>query len=176
MSSSRGSRRSSTLRNARAAPLRSGMHGRGPGEFNYDLAARRAAHIAFPQAVPKKAVITSRGLPLHGRCPAAEAPWLHLARSGRQGRRGVPSAPRGRPAPRRPSRACYAPCEEECSRAELEGTVSIRGIKRFIADHYYASHPTPEYGPPKDRRGKNVGIVGSGPPVYRRVLSRPGRL
>ena len=32
-----------------------------PDEFNYDLAARRAAHIAFPQAVPKKAVITRRG-------------------------------------------------------------------------------------------------------------------
>ena len=32
-----------------------------PDEFNSDLVARRAAYIAFPQAVPKKAVITRAG-------------------------------------------------------------------------------------------------------------------
>ena len=43
-----------------------------PDEFNYDLAARRAAHIAFPQAVPKKAVITRHGTsPCSFACPAA---------------------------------------------------------------------------------------------------------
>jgi NADPH-dependent glutamate synthase beta subunit-like oxidoreductase len=47
------------------------------------------------------------------------------------------------------SRACYAPCEDECSRGYLEGAVSIRGIKRFIVDHYYADHPEPEYGRPE---------------------------
>ena len=136
-----------------------------PDEFNYDLAARRAAHIAFPQAVPKKAIISSRGTsPCTFSCPAGVKPhgYISLVRAGKYDqafRQHLEDAPLVGAL----SRACYAPCEEECSRGELEGTVSIRGIKRFIADHYYASHPIPEYGPPKDRRGKSVGIVGSGP-------------
>jgi heterodisulfide reductase subunit A len=32
-----------------------------------------------------------------------------------------------------------------------------------MADRYYAGHPEPEYGPPSERRGKKVAIVGSGP-------------
>jgi heterodisulfide reductase subunit A-like polyferredoxin len=136
-----------------------------PDEFNYDLTARRAAHIAFPQAVPKKAVITRRGTsPCSFVCPAGVKPhgYVSLVRSGQYDqafRQHLEDAPLVGVL----SRACYAPCEEECSRAQLEGTVSIRGIKRFIADRYYATHPTPEYGPPTDRRGKSVAIVGSGP-------------
>jgi heterodisulfide reductase subunit A len=136
-----------------------------PDEFNYDLAARRAAHIAFPQAVPKKAIISSRGTsPCTFSCPAGVKPhgYISLVRAGKYDqafRQHLDDAPLVGVL----SRACYAPCEDECSRAELEGTVSIRGIKRFIADHYYDHHPTPEYGPPKERRGKSVVIVGSGP-------------
>ena len=43
------------------------------------------------------------------------------------------------------ARACYAPCEPT-ARGGKEGTVHIRGIKRFMADRYYAEHPEPEYG------------------------------
>ena len=134
-------------------------------EFNYDLTARRAAHIAFPQAVPKKAVITRTGTsPCSFTCPAGVKPhgYISLVRAGEYDqafRQHLEDAPLVGVL----SRACYAPCEERCSRADLEGTVAIRGIKRFMADRYYASHPTPEYGPPKERRGRSVAIVGSGP-------------
>ena len=136
-----------------------------PDEFNYDLAARRAAHIAFPQAVPKKAVITRRGTsPCSFTCPAGVKPhgYISLVRSGQYDqafRQHLEDAPLVGVL----SRACYAPCEEQCSRAELEGTVPIRGIKRFMADRYYAEHAEPEYGPPANRTGKKVAIVGSGP-------------
>jgi heterodisulfide reductase subunit A-like polyferredoxin len=136
-----------------------------PDEFNYDLAARRAAHIAFPQAVPKKAVLTRRGSsPCSFTCPAGVKPhgYISLVRSGQFDqafRQHLDDAPLVGVL----SRACYAPCEEACSRRELEGTVSIRGIKRFMADRYYASHPAPEYGPSPDRRGKRVAVIGSGP-------------
>jgi heterodisulfide reductase subunit A-like polyferredoxin len=134
-------------------------------EFNYDLSARRAAHIAFPQAVPKKAVITRRGTsPCSFTCPAGVKPhgYISLVRSGQYDqafRQHLEDAPLVGVL----SRACYAPCEEKCSRAELEGTVSIRGIKRFMADRYYGTHTEPEYGPPSERTGKKVAIVGSGP-------------
>jgi heterodisulfide reductase subunit A-like polyferredoxin len=136
-----------------------------PDEFNYDLAARRAAHIAFPQAVPKKAVITRRGTsPCSFVCPAGVKPhgYISLVRSGQYDqafRQHLEDAPLVGVL----SRACYAPCEEQCARAEIEGTVPIRGIKRFVADRYYEAHPTPEYGLPKERCGKSCAIVGSGP-------------
>ncbi|MHB1434546.1 MAG: FAD-dependent oxidoreductase [Thermoplasmata archaeon] len=136
-----------------------------PDEFNADLAARKAAHIAFPQAVPKRAVITRRGLsPCSYECPAGVKPhgYISLVRAGKYDeafRQHLDDAP----LPGVLSRACYAPCEETCSRAELDGAVSIRGIKRFMVDRYYASHPEPEYGVPEQRSGKRVAVVGSGP-------------
>lgn len=136
-----------------------------PDEFNADLAARHAAHIAFPQAVPKKAVITRRGLsPCSFACPAGVKPhgYISLVRAGKYAeafRQHLDDAP----LPGVLSRACYAPCEGDCSRAEVDGAVSIRGIKRFMVDRYYADHPDPEYGPPAARTGKRVVVVGSGP-------------
>ena len=136
-----------------------------PDEFNYDLAARRAAHIAFPQAVPKKAVISRRGSsPCSFTCPAGVKPhgYISLVRAGKYDeafRQHLDDAPLVGVL----SRACYAPCEGDCTRAELEGAVSIRGIKRFLVDRYYAAHPIPEFGPPTDRRGSKVAVVGSGP-------------
>jgi heterodisulfide reductase subunit A len=136
-----------------------------PDEFNADLAARRAAHIAFPQAVPKKAVITRKGSsPCSFTCPAGVQPhgYVSLVRAGKFDeafRQHLEDAP----LPGCLSRACYAPCEEECSRTGVDGAVSIRGIKRFMVDRYYAAHPVPEYGPPAERNGKTVAVVGSGP-------------
>jgi heterodisulfide reductase subunit A-like polyferredoxin len=136
-----------------------------PDEFNYDLAARRAAHIAFPQAVPKKAVITRRGSsPCSFTCPAGVKPhgYISLVRAGKY-EEAFHQHLEDAPLVGVLSRACYAPCEGECTRSELEAPVAIRGIKRFMADRYYAGHPTPDYGPVDDRRGKKVAVVGSGP-------------
>jgi heterodisulfide reductase subunit A len=134
-------------------------------QFHADLIARRAAHIAFPQAVPKKAVIDRRGTsPCSYTCPAGVKPhgYVSLVRTGKYDeafRLHMEDAP----LPGCLSRACYAPCEDECTRGSLEGPVPIRGIKRFIVDRYYASHPEPEYGPPEQPNGKKVAVVGSGP-------------
>ena len=136
-----------------------------PDEFNDGLAPRRAAHIAFPQAVPKKAVISHRGTsPCSYTCPAGVEPhgYIALVRAGRYDeafRQHLEDAP----LPGVLSRACYASCEEDCSRAGLEGPVPIRGIKRFMVDRYYASHPEPEPTPLPASTGKKVAVVGSGP-------------
>lgn len=134
-------------------------------QFNTDLIARRAAYIPFPQAVPKKAIIDRKGTsPCSYTCPAGVKAhgYVSLVRAGKYDeafRLHMEDAP----LPGSLSRACYAPCEEECTRGYLEGTVAIRGIKRFIVDHYYANHPEPEYGPPEQLNGKKVAVVGSGP-------------
>jgi len=136
-----------------------------PDEYNYNLSASRAAHIPFPQAVPKKAVISRKGqAPCNSGCPAGVKPsgFVSLVRAGRYEeafRMHIEDAPLVGSL----ARACYAPCESECTRGDKDGTLHIRAIKRFMADHYYANHPEPEYSRPQVLLDKKIAVVGSGP-------------
>ncbi|HSG29281.1 MAG TPA: FAD-dependent oxidoreductase, partial [Candidatus Krumholzibacterium sp.] len=136
-----------------------------PDEYNSDLVSRRAAHIAFPQAVPKKAVIDRVGTsPCTYNCPAdiKAHGYISLTRQGQFDdafRLVLDDAPLVGSL----GRACYAPCQSECTRAEIGGAPHIRMIKRFIADRYYEKHPVPEYGPPEEKTGRRVAVIGSGP-------------
>ncbi|MDE1938650.1 MAG: FAD-dependent oxidoreductase, partial [Alphaproteobacteria bacterium] len=136
-----------------------------PDRFNFDLVASRAIHIAFPQAVPKKATIESAGSsPCSFNCPGGVQAhgYVSLVRAGRY-EEAFRLHMEDAPLPGVLSRACYAPCEDQCTRGEVEGKIGIRAIKRFMVDYYYDRHPEPEYGVPADRNGKRVAIVGSGP-------------
>ena len=136
-----------------------------PDQYNYGLIARRAAHIAFPQAVPKKAIIERRGTaPCLGGCPSGvkASGFVSLVRSGKY-EEAFNLHLQDAPLVGSLSRACYAPCEGECSRQEYEGAINIRAIKRFMVDRYYDKHKTPEYGKPEKSTGKKVAVVGSGP-------------
>jgi heterodisulfide reductase subunit A len=135
-----------------------------PDQFNADLVARRAAHITFPQAVPKKAVIDRAGTsPCSFACPAGISAhgYVSLIRSGldEQAFRLVLEAT---PLVGTLGRACYAPCEGECTRGSLEGTLPIRRLKRFASDQHDASGSDNGLERPEPN-GKRVAIVGSGP-------------
>jgi NADPH-dependent glutamate synthase beta subunit-like oxidoreductase/Pyruvate/2-oxoacid:ferredoxin oxidoreductase delta subunit len=56
-------------------------------------------------------------------------------------------------------RVCHHPCETNCRRAEADQPLSIRNLKRFVADRYPLSLPLS----PHPSTGKHVAIVGSGP-------------
>jgi len=58
-------------------------------------------------------------------------------------------------------RVCPAFCERRCRRGELDESVAIRQIKRFMADHELKNPWTPPQLEPK--KGKKVAIIGSGP-------------
>lgn len=135
-----------------------------PDQFNADLVARRAAHITFPQAVPKKAVIDRQGSsPCSFACPAGIQAhgYVSLVRSGldEEAFRLVLQAT---PLVGTLGRACYAPCEGECTRGSLEGTLPIRRLKRFASDQHDASGKDNGLERPEPN-GKRVAIVGSGP-------------
>jgi len=136
-----------------------------PDEYNFDMGSRRAAHIAFPQAIPKKAVISCSGIsPCSATCPAGVKPhgYVSLVRNGRWDE-AFHLHMEDVPLVGSLSRACYAPCEGECTRTDVDGSVPIRGIKRTMADAYYRKFAEPEYGPVEDRKGKKIAVVGSGP-------------
>jgi heterodisulfide reductase subunit A len=135
-----------------------------PDQFNADLVARRAAYIAFPQAVPKKAVIDRAGSsPCSYACPAGIQAhgYVSLIRSGEY-EKAYRLVLEATPLVGTLGRACYAPCEVDCTRGSLEGTLPIRRLKRFIADAHDAAGDAPgiDVAPPNGRR---VAIVGSGP-------------
>jgi NADH-quinone oxidoreductase subunit F len=58
-------------------------------------------------------------------------------------------------------RICPAFCEQRCRRGEIDESISIRSVKRFMADHEYMTPWTP----PHTERAKplKVGVVGAGP-------------
>ena len=135
-----------------------------PDQFNGEMVSRRAAYIPFPQAIPQKALIERAGSsPCSFACPAGVKAhgYVSLVRSGRD-EAAFALVAETTPLVGTLGRACYAPCEAECTRGSLEGAVSIRRLKRFVADAHYAlpEPPPPERPAPN---GKRVGIVGSGP-------------
>jgi heterodisulfide reductase subunit A len=136
-----------------------------PDQFNFDLVARRAAYIPYSQAVPKKAVIERAGSsPCTFACPTGIKAhgYVSLVRSGLF-EQAMDLILEDSPIPGSLGRACYAPCEDQCTRDELEGAVPIRRLKRFVADEYYARYPEPKQGPPDHLLDKKVAVVGSGP-------------
>ena len=113
-----------------------------PDQFNADLVQRRAAYIAFPQAVPKKAVIERAGSsPCSYTCPAGISAhgYVSLIRSGEY-EKAFQLVLDATPLVGTLGRACYAPCEVDCTRGSLEGPLPIRRLKRFIADVHYDDH------------------------------------
>jgi heterodisulfide reductase subunit A len=135
-----------------------------PDQFNDDLVSRRAAFIAFPQAVPKKAVIERAGSsPCSFTCPAGIKAhgYVALARSEKF-EQAFDLVLEATPLVGSLGRACYAPCEDECTRGQLEGPVPIRRIKRFIADRHYEAGSDPK-ATAGTATGKKVAVVGSGP-------------
>jgi heterodisulfide reductase subunit A len=135
-----------------------------PDEFNADMVSRRAAYIAYPQAVPKKAVIERAGVsPCTYECPAGIKAHGYVARvrSGEYDQ-AFDLVLETTPLVGSLGRACYAPCEEQCTRGELEGPLPIRRLKRFIADRRYGQAEPKTLEKP-EAIDKKIAVIGSGP-------------
>ncbi len=60
-------------------------------------------------------------------------------------------------------RVCVRPCEEHCRRANMDEPISIKYLKRFVADCELSRHKQPDYQiTPSGKTGK-IAIVGAGP-------------
>ncbi len=55
---------------------------------------------------------------------------------------------------------CHHPCEQACTRAGVDDPLSIRSLKRFVADHDDGGLPPPAR---KEAKNQKVAIIGSGP-------------
>lgn len=137
-----------------------------PDDYNTHLAGRKVAYIPFSLANPRIAAIDRNGTsaPCISACPGGVKPYgyVSLVRNG-QYEEAMNLHLEDIPLPGSLGRACYAPCQGECTRGNLEGAVDIRRIKRFFAEHYYNKFPEPPTREIKANTNKRVAIIGSGP-------------
>ena len=100
--------------------------------------------------------------PCNNACPAGEdiQAWLALAQSGKY-REAWEALVKDNPLPAVHGRVCYHPCETQCNRGQLDSTVSIHAVERFLGDMASAENWPFKIDVPSS--GKRVLIVGAGP-------------
>ncbi len=133
-------------------------------EFDEGLGTRPVAYKPFPQAIPAIPVIDRAGTSrCTFNCPAGIKAhgYVSLVRAGEY-EKAFQLVLDATPLVGTLGRACYAQCEDECTRDDLETPVPIRRLKRFIADRHYATHAASELEAPPTN-GTRVAVVGSGP-------------
>ncbi|HVY14094.1 MAG TPA: NAD(P)-binding protein [Rhodopila sp.] len=99
--------------------------------------------------------------PCNGACPAGEniQAWLDLAQAGRY-REAWETLVADNPMPAVHGRVCYHPCETACNRGQLDASVSIHAVERFLGDLAAAEGWTFKTMPPS---GKRILVIGAGP-------------
>jgi len=60
-------------------------------------------------------------------------------------------------------RVCNAPCEDKCRRSQVDEPLSVRNLKRYVADHELKEKKLPSVKTREERTGKKVAIIGGGP-------------
>ncbi len=99
--------------------------------------------------------------PCNHACPAGEniQAWLAFAQAGDY-RRAWETLMADNPLPATHGRVCYHPCETACNRAEMDASVSIHAVERFLGDMATHEGWTVPMAP---ATGKRVLVVGAGP-------------
>ncbi len=100
--------------------------------------------------------------PCNAGCPAGEniQAWLAHAEVGHH-EQAWRQLVADNPMPAIHGRVCYHPCESVCNRANLDSSVSIHSVERFLGD--LALERQWSFDPPAARSGRRVLVIGSGP-------------
>jgi formate dehydrogenase beta subunit len=100
--------------------------------------------------------------PCNNACPAGEniQAWLALVQSGHY-QAAWQTVMQDNPMPAVHGRVCYHPCETSCNRGQLDSSVSIHAVERFLGDMALAENW--QITPDRPPSGKRVLIVGAGP-------------
>ena len=110
----------------------------------------------------ERPVYVHRLPPCNNACPAGEdvQGWLYKAEEG-----DYETAWRhltvNNPLPAIMGRVCYHPCQTACNRAQVDETVGINSVERFLGDE--ALKQGWQFAKPSVKTGKRVLVVGSGP-------------
>jgi NADPH-dependent glutamate synthase beta subunit-like oxidoreductase len=138
-------------------------HGERPFAITLEVGSSRANLTGDWRT--ERPVYVRRLPPCNHACPAGEdiQSWLYEAESGGGGgyERAWRALVAANPLPAIMGRVCYHPCETACNRAQLDESVGIRSVERFLGDE--AVRAGWELPAPAPSTGRRVLIVGSGP-------------
>lgn len=112
----------------------------------------------------ERAVYTNRMPPCNDACPAGEniQSWLYETEEGGAGyERAWRKIMEDNPFPAVMGRVCYHPCETACNRGQLDESVGINSVERFIGDEAIRRGWRISVEVPPT--GRQVLVVGAGP-------------
>jgi len=135
-----------------------------PSLFDQGLCDRKAAYKLYPQAMPGAFAIEKIGTaPCKATCPAHVSiqGYIALINQGKY-REALELFKEEHPFPGICGRICHHPCEEICTRSDVDKPLAIQYLHWFLADMDLASE-TPYVPEVKEKREEKVAIVGSGP-------------
>jgi heterodisulfide reductase subunit A len=135
-----------------------------PDEFEMGLHMRKAAYLPLPQAVPAAFAIDKKGTaPCRIACPAGvNAQGYTALISQGKFKEALEVVRRTMPFAGVLGRVCTHPCEFECERGKFDEAISIRALKRFIAD-YELKSGREKVAPSEKTKESKVAVIGSGP-------------
>ena len=133
-------------------------------EFDENLSTRRAIFKKYPQATPTGYSITKRGTaPCKATCPAhvSVQGYVALIKEGKY-REALELFKDSHPFPAICGRICHHPCEEICTRSDVDDPVAIQYLHRFLGDLDLSSEEP--YIPALEQvREERVAVIGAGP-------------
>lgn len=131
-----------------------------PFAITLDPGSSLANHTGSWRTV--RPVYVHRLPPCNNGCPAGEniQGWLFHAESGDY-EKAWHVLTEDNPFPAIVGRVCYHPCESACNRAQIDESVSIHAVERFLGDE--AIKRQWAFPLPAQKSGKRVLIVGAGP-------------
>jgi NADPH-dependent glutamate synthase beta subunit-like oxidoreductase len=131
-----------------------------PFAITLDPGSSLANHTGSWRTV--RPVYVDRLPPCNDACPAGEniQGWLFHAESGDY-ERAWRLLTEANPLPACMGRVCYHPCQGACNRGQLDQSVGINAIERFIGDE--ALRQGWQFTPPAASTGRRVLVVGAGP-------------
>jgi len=131
-----------------------------PFAITLDPGSSLANHTGSWRTV--RPVYVDRLPPCNDACPSGEniQGWLFHAESGDY-EKAWRLLTEANPLPACMGRVCYHPCEGACNRGQLDQSVGINAIERFIGDE--ALRHGWKFSPPAKSTGMRVLVVGAGP-------------
>ena len=135
-----------------------------PDDYNENLVEKRAAFKQYPQAIPGAFAIEKRGTaPCKVSCPAhvSVQGFIALIQAGKY-LEALKLFKQDHPFPGVCGRVCHHPCEGACTRNQVDQTLSIQYLHRFLADRDLETD-APFVPEKKAERPEKIAIIGAGP-------------
>ena len=135
-----------------------------PNDYEEGLSQRRAIFRHYEQAVPSTFGIIKRDTPpCRAACPihVNAQGYLQLIGKGKY-REALALIREVNPFPNVTGRICTRPCEDACARAQVDESLAIDLLKRFVADLERQEGDCFRLEQPP-QNGKKVAVIGAGP-------------